>query len=63
MEAYDRFHREAQRIFSHDLPVLPLYFVPRMVVVRPDVTGLALEPGERTMLWSIEQIDLSPSEE
>ncbi len=62
IEAYDRFHREAQRIFSRDLPVLPLYFVPRVVIADPDVSGLTLAPGERTMLWNIEQITLLSSE-
>ena len=52
------FHHEAQRIFSHDLPVLPLYFVPRAIAVRSRVTGIALAPGEETPFWNIEFIDV-----
>lgn len=59
MEAYGRYHREAQRIFSHDLPVLPLYFVPKLVVVRPGVTGVILNPSEISALWNIEAFDVS----
>jgi peptide/nickel transport system substrate-binding protein len=54
---YARFHREAQRIFSEDLPVLPLYFVPKVVAVRPGVTGVLLDPGEFLELWNVEAFD------
>ncbi len=58
-EAYSRFHREAQRIFSHDLPVLPLYFVPKLVATRPEVSGVVLDPGEYVELWNIEAFDVT----
>ncbi len=54
---YIRFHNEAQRIFSHDLPVLPLYFVPKVVAVRPGMSGVVLDPGEYLELWNIEAFD------
>lgn len=56
---YVRFHSEAQRIFSEDLPVLPLYFVPKVVAVRPGVTGVVLDPGEFLELWNIESFDVA----
>ncbi len=56
--AHARFHREAQRIFSQDLPVLPLYFVPRMVAVGPGVEGVVLDPSEQTAFWNIEAFDV-----
>lgn len=55
-EDYVRFHRQAQRIFSHDLPVLPLYFVPKLVATRPEVSGVILDPSEYVDLWNIEAI-------
>lgn len=57
---YALFHREAQRIFSHDLPVLPLYFVPKLVVVRPEVNGVILDASEYLELWNIEAFDVMP---
>lgn len=57
-EDHQRFHREAQRIFSEDLPVLPLYFVPRMVAVRSEVRGIALDPSQQTIMWNVEAVDL-----
>lgn len=59
MEAYTRFHREAQRIFSYDLPVLPLYFVPKLVAARPEVSGVLLDPSEYVELWNIEAFDVT----
>jgi len=57
--SYLRFHREAQRIFSEDLPVLPLYFVPRTVAVGRGVEGVVVNPSERTIFWNIESIDVT----
>ena len=37
-----RGHIRAQEIFSQDLPVLPLYFHPAVVLARPGVTGFRL---------------------
>lgn len=59
-DAYERHHREAQAIFSEDLPVLPLYFVPRLVAVRPEVTGVTVDASQQTPFWNIENFDLSP---
>ena len=58
-EAYTRFHHEAQRILSYDLPVLPLYSVPKLVAVRPGVSGVALDPGQYLELWNIEVFDIT----
>jgi len=58
MEDYSRFHLEAQRIFSYDLPVLPLYFVPDVVAVRPGVSGVILNAGQYLEFWNIEAFDL-----
>jgi peptide/nickel transport system substrate-binding protein len=57
-ENHVNFHKEAQRIFSRDVPVLPLYFVPRVIAARSTVTGLALDPSQRTAFWNIESVDV-----
>ena len=59
-EGYVRSHLEAQRIFSHDLPVLPLYFAPKMVATRPEVSGVVLDPSEHVDWWNIEAFDVTP---
>jgi peptide/nickel transport system substrate-binding protein len=57
-QSFLRNHREAQRIFSQDLPVLPLTYVPKLVAVRSEVQGVALNPGQLTPFWNIESFDL-----
>jgi peptide/nickel transport system substrate-binding protein len=54
---YDYYHRQAQRVFSQDLPALPLYFVPRLVAVRPGVSSIAPDPSEY-LTWNIEAFDV-----
>jgi peptide/nickel transport system substrate-binding protein len=57
-EAHAGFHRQAQRIFSRDVPVLPLYFVPRAVAVGPGVEGVVLDPSQLTPFWNIESFNI-----
>jgi len=57
-EAYVRHHQEAQAIFSRDVPVLPLYFVPRVMALRPEVRGVSLDPSQETPFWGIEEFDI-----
>jgi peptide/nickel transport system substrate-binding protein len=59
-EEYVHFHREAQRILSYDLPVLPLYFVPKRIAVSPRVEGVFLDPSQITPFWNIESVDVRP---
>jgi peptide/nickel transport system substrate-binding protein len=58
--AYVRSHRAAQRIFSQGLPVLPLYFVPKLVAARPEVSGVIMDPSQYLSdLWNIEAFDMT----
>ena len=57
-DSYAYYHREAQAILSNDVPVLPLYFVPKLIAVRPHVLRLAPDPSEY-LTWNIEQVDLA----
>lgn len=59
---YSAHHMEAQRIFAGDLPVLPLYFVPKHVAIRPGVRGVILDPGQSLELWNIEAFDVQPAQ-
>ncbi len=45
---------EAQRQFSRDLPVLPLFFEARHGAARPSVQGYILDPSSPSELWNIE---------
>jgi ABC-type oligopeptide transport system substrate-binding subunit len=58
-DSYAYYHREAQVVLSHDVPVLPLYFVPRLIAIRSRVLGMAPDPSEY-LTWNIEQVDVAP---
>jgi peptide/nickel transport system substrate-binding protein len=51
-------HAEAQRIFSEQLPVLPLFRHQRLTLVHASVVGLIPTPSERSELWNLEQVDV-----
>ena len=53
-DAYVVNHREAQRIFAEDLPVLPLYNRVKISATRLDVAGVVLDPTETAETWNIE---------
>ena len=55
---YAHLHAEAQRILSHDLPIVPLYFLPKLVATRPGVRGVVLDPSQYLELWNIEEFDV-----
>ncbi len=57
---YENYHVEAQRIFSEQLPEIPLFWWVRVAVTRPGVTNLVLDPSEVSLLWDIEEIGLTP---
>jgi len=60
-DSFAERHVEAQRVFSRDLPVLPLYFVPKLVAIRPGVSGVMLDPTQHLELWAIERFDIVSS--
>jgi peptide/nickel transport system substrate-binding protein len=59
-DAYQEYHRAAQKTFSRELPVLPLYYVPKYVATRPGVSGVVLDPSQYLEMWTIESFDVSP---
>jgi peptide/nickel transport system substrate-binding protein len=48
-------HKEAIRIFTEELPVLPLYLRLRTGTASPHITGFELD-GTEVPLWNIEEI-------
>lgn len=50
-------HHQAQKIFSEDLPAIPLYLHQKLVVMRPDMCSVILDPSAGSSLWNIETFD------
>ena len=57
-EGYVTGHKEAQRIFTEQIPALPLFLRLQIAATRPLVRGFLLDPTENSELWNIEAIDL-----
>ena len=54
---YEAAHREAQRIFAEQLPVVPLVLHLKLAASRPDMCGLIMDPTALNELWNIEEFD------
>lgn len=57
-EAYIEGHKESQRIFSEQLPVVPLFLRLKLAATRPEVRGFVMDPTENSEMWNIETLDL-----
>jgi len=55
---YSQYHKEAQRIFAEDLPVVPLYLRTKLAAYRPQVEGFIMDTTCNTEMWNIEEFDI-----
>jgi peptide/nickel transport system substrate-binding protein len=53
---YEQNHKEAQRIYSEQLPTVPLYLHFSLAASRPDMRSFFVDPTESAM-WNIEEFD------
>jgi peptide/nickel transport system substrate-binding protein len=58
-ENYIEGHKEAQRLFADNLPVIPLFLRIKIAAIRPEVTGFFMDPTQNSELWNIEAFDLN----
>ncbi|MCP4425465.1 MAG: hypothetical protein GY803_13310 [Chloroflexi bacterium] len=56
--AYEKAHREAQRIFAQNLPVIPLFLRLKVVAAQPHVSALKINPTQPSALWNLYEIDM-----
>ncbi len=55
---YEEAHKEAQRIFSREVPVIPAFLRLIVAAARPEVVGFSVDPTGGTELINIYQFDL-----
>ncbi|MCA9933931.1 MAG: peptide ABC transporter substrate-binding protein [Anaerolineales bacterium] len=55
---YEDNHKEAQRIFSDEVPIIPLFLRLKVAATRPDVLNFQIDPTQNSELWNIFEIDL-----
>jgi len=56
--AFERYHREAQIIFSHHLPAFPLFMRLRIALSRPGVENFQMDATAGSELWNLESLDI-----
>jgi len=55
---YEEYHKQAQIIFSEELPSIPLFMWLRVAIARPNVLNFTLDSSARSELWNIEMLDV-----
>lgn len=55
-------HAAAMRLFTQELPSIPLYSRTKLAIVRPGVTGVILDPTANADLWNIEAWSINTEE-
>lgn len=57
-EAYESAHKEAQIIFSDQVPVIPLFLRLKVAATRPEVLNFNMDATQNSELYNIYEIDL-----
>jgi len=55
-DGYGGGHRQAQIVFSEDLPALPLFMKLRIALAGPSVRGLEMDATSPSELWNVERM-------
>lgn len=57
-EDYEEGHLEAQRVFSQEVPVIPLFLRLKVAAARNDVLNFGVDPTQNSELYNMYEIDL-----
>ncbi|MCA9939615.1 MAG: peptide ABC transporter substrate-binding protein [Anaerolineales bacterium] len=55
---YEQYHKQAQLIFSENVPVIPLFLRLKVAAARPEVLNFGVDPTQNSELYNIFEIDL-----
>ena len=55
---YEAGHREAIRIWTEQVPIMPLFLRLKVAAARPGVQNLIVDPTQSSELWNIYEIDI-----
>lgn len=59
---YEENHKEAQRIFSQEVPVIPLFLRLKVAAARPEVCNFSVDPTQNSELYNLYEIGLDNCE-
>jgi peptide/nickel transport system substrate-binding protein len=54
---YEENHKEAQRLFGEELPVVPLFLRLKLAATRPDMCNFIMDPTNNSEFWNVEEFD------
>ena len=54
---YEEAHKQAQLIFSQQLPVVPLFLRLKLAATRPDMCNFVMDPTNNSEFWNVEGFD------
>jgi peptide/nickel transport system substrate-binding protein len=60
MPGYESSHQEALRIWSKQMPIIPLFSRLKIAATRPGILNFALDATQTSELWNLYGIDLAP---
>jgi peptide/nickel transport system substrate-binding protein len=58
MPEYDVNHMEALRVWSEQVPIIPLFMRLKIAAARPEILNLDLDPTQSSELWNLFEIDV-----
>jgi len=61
-DAYVDNHAEAQRIFSQEVPVIPLFLRLKVAAARPNILNFGVDPTQNSELYNIYEFDMDTSQ-
>ncbi len=59
---YEQYHQEALRIWSEQMPIIPLFMRLKVAAARPGIENFVVDPTQRSELWNLYDIDIEPAE-
>ncbi|MBE2202395.1 MAG: peptide ABC transporter substrate-binding protein [Anaerolinea sp.] len=57
-EGYETGHKQAQVIFSENVPVIPLFLRLKVAAARPEIVNFGVDPTQNSELYNIYEIDI-----
>jgi len=61
MPEYEQYHQEALRIWSEQMPIIPLFMRLKVAATRPGIVNFVVDPTQRSELWNLYEIDIEPA--
>ncbi|MCP5096286.1 MAG: hypothetical protein GY943_12100, partial [Chloroflexi bacterium] len=55
---YESYHQEAARIFTEQLPIIPLFSQAKVAVTSPDVRNFNLDSSQLSGMWNLYELDI-----